>query len=328
MGRPPALSPAQVRQARIWAGQRVSHADIGRRFGVPRSVITETLARNGGPADETAGLFGPGDTTTAGPGTPEPGDADGGEADGGEAAGRRAGYQATAGRPGGGGTGDRAPGDSAPGHGDGGLVPAAGARIGQGVFATRYAGAMLVHAYTCRLGAPALFDRAVAHVPGSGAGGLRHDDAGVLCAVQAAFSLGYVPIEQFKYLSPRQAGPLAGWDRVPHLRALRPRLAQIAGSCDPAELRGGYFQAMMTIDPGSSRVFYVDDHLISCTGAQPAGKGWNNRRGRAERGRFDTLVTDRGGAAVSWPATEPRPATPAPPPSTAAARARASRRRI
>lgn len=323
MGRPPGLSPGQVRQARIWAGQRVSHAEIGRRLGAPRSVITETLARHGGPIDETAGLFGPDTTTT--PGTPGPGNADGGTAGDGTAggdaaAGRRAGDQATAGRPGDGGTdedrpgdggtddsapGDSAPGDSTPGHGDGGLVPAAGARIGEGVFATRYAGAMLVHAYTCRLGAPALFDRAVAHVPGSGTGGPRYDDAGVLCAVQAAFSLGFVSVEQFKYLSPGQAGPLAGWDRMPHLRALRPRLAQIADSCDPVELLGSYFAAMMRTDPGASRVFYVDDHFISYTGAQPAGKGWNNRRGRAERGRFDTLITSRGGAAAGWSTTEP-----------------------
>jgi len=283
MGRPPDLSPAQVRQARIWAGQRVSHAEIGRRLGAPRSVITETLGRSGGPIEETAGLFEPGGATT-GPGT-----ADGGEA---------------AGRPGDDGSGDSEPGDSEPGDGDGGVVPAAGARISEGVLATRYAGAMLVHAYAHRLGMAALLGRAVAGVPG-GAGGQRYDDTGVLCAVLAAFSLGFVSVEQFKYLSPGEAGPLAGWDKVPSLRALRPRLAAIADSCDPAELLGGYFAAMMKADPGRSRVFYVDDHFISYTGEQPTGKGWNNRRGRAEKGRFDTLVTSRGGAVAGWPATEP-----------------------
>ncbi len=283
MGRPPDLSPAQVRQARIWAGQRVSHAEIGRRLGAPRSVITETLGRSGGPIEETAGLFEPGGATT-GPGT-----ADGGEA---------------AGRPGDDGSGDSEPGDSEPGDGDGGVVPAAGARISEGVLATRYAGAMLVHAYAHRLGMAALLGRAVAGVPG-GAGGQRYDDTGVLCAVLAAFSLGFVSVEQFKYLSPGEAGPLAGWDKVPSLRALRPRLAAIADSCDPAELLGGYFAAMMKADPGRSRVFYVDDHFISYTGEQPAGKGWNNRRGRAEKGRFDTLVTSRGGAVAGWSTTEP-----------------------
>jgi len=183
-------------------------------------------------------------------------------------------------------------------------VPAAGARISEGVLATRYAGAMLVHACAHRLGMAALFGRAAAHAPG-GAGEPRYDDIGVLCAVQAAFSLGFVPVERFKYLSPGEAGPVAGWDKVPSLRAPRPRLAAIADSCDPVELLGGYFQAMMRTDPGRSRVFYVDDHFISYTGERPAGKGWNNRRGRAEKGRFDTLVTSRGGAAAGWSTTEP-----------------------
>jgi hypothetical protein len=303
MGRPPDLSPAQVRQARIWAGQRVPHAEIGRRFGVPRSVVTETLGRSGGPIEETAVLFERGGTAT-GPGT-----ADGGEPGGAEAAARPGDSEPGAGEPGAGepGAGEPGagePGAGEPGAGDGGVVPTAGARIGEGVLATRYAGAMLVHACTCRLGMAALFDQAVAGVPG-GAGGQRYDDIGVLCAVLAAFSLGFVSVEQFKYLSPGEAGPLAGWDKVPSLRALRPRLAAIADSCDPVDLLGGYFQAMMKADPGRSRVFYVDDHFISYTGEQPAGKGWNNRRGRAEKGRFDTLVTSRGGQVAGWATTEP-----------------------
>src|SRR5258708_30782054 len=125
---------------------------------------------------------------------------------------------------------------------------------------------MLVHDYAHRLGRGALVGRAVAGGPG-GAGGQGYDDTGVLGAVLAAFSLGFVSVEQFKYLSPGQAGPLAGWDRMPHLRALRPRLAQIADSCDPVEVLGSYFQAMMRTGPGASRVFYVDDHFISYTGA-------------------------------------------------------------
>jgi hypothetical protein len=82
---------------------------------------------------------------------------------------------------------------------------------------------------------------------------------------------------------------LVGWDRLPSLRALRPRLAAIADAVDPVGLLGSYFRGILEEDPGRSRVFYADDHFIPYTGGRPVAKGWNNKRGRAERGRFDTL---------------------------------------
>src|ERR1035437_6168828 len=63
MGRPPILSPARLRRARTWAGQGLTHAEIGRRLGVSRSRITELIKQHGtlpapGPlfedADDTA----------------------------------------------------------------------------------------------------------------------------------------------------------------------------------------------------------------------------------------------------------------------------------
>jgi transposase len=36
MGRPPLLNEAQIRQARLWAGQGVRHGEIARRLGVSR----------------------------------------------------------------------------------------------------------------------------------------------------------------------------------------------------------------------------------------------------------------------------------------------------
>jgi hypothetical protein len=62
---------------------------------------------------------------------------------------------------------------------------------------------------------------------------------------------------------------------------------------------------MLEADPGRSRVFYVDDHFIPYAGGQPVAKGWNNKRGRAERGRFDTLTVDRDGRACGWATGEP-----------------------
>src|SRR5271169_5054855 len=47
MGRPPILSSARLRQARLWAGQGLTHAEIGLRLGVSRSRITELIKQHG-----------------------------------------------------------------------------------------------------------------------------------------------------------------------------------------------------------------------------------------------------------------------------------------
>ena len=47
MGRPPILSPARLRQARTWAGQGLTHAEIGRRLGMSRSRISELIKQHG-----------------------------------------------------------------------------------------------------------------------------------------------------------------------------------------------------------------------------------------------------------------------------------------
>jgi hypothetical protein len=52
-------------------------------------------------------------------------------------------------------------------------------------------------------------------------------------------------------------------------------------------------------------VYYVDDHFVPYTGAKPVGKGWNNKRGRAEKGRADTHVTAHDGRAVCFVTGEP-----------------------
>ena len=63
--------------------------------------------------------------------------------------------------------------------------------------------------------------------------------------------------------------------------------------------------AMLDADPVASGVYYVDDHFVPYTGAKPVGKGWNNKRGRAERGRADTHVTAHDGRAVCFVSGEP-----------------------
>jgi len=119
------------------------------------------------------------------------------------------------------------------------------------------------------------------------------------------FALGAHTTEQFKHLAPAEAGPLAGLAVLPGLRALRPALARIAGGLDPLELQRAFAAAMLSADPVASGVYYVDDHFVPYTGAKPVAKGWNNKRGRAEKGRADTHVTAHDGRAVCFVTGEP-----------------------
>jgi hypothetical protein len=40
---------------------------------------------------------------------------------------------------------------------------------------------------------------------------------------------------------------------------------------------------MLAADPVVPSVCHVDDHFVPYAGAKPVGKGWNNKRGRAEK---------------------------------------------
>src|SRR6266705_3348026 len=188
-----------------------------------------------------------------------------------------------------------------------GLVPAraagplAGTRIVEGQVTSRYAGAMLLHAFSARAGAGGILAAA-------GAGekdGRRFADAGLLSAVSTCFALGAATVEQFKHLTSGAAGPLAGLAALPGLRTLRPRLAAIADGTDPLELQVMFAQAMLAADPVTSGVYYADDHFVPYAGAKPVGKGSNNKRGKAEKGRADTHVTAHDGRAVCFTSGEP-----------------------
>ena len=138
---------------------------------------------------------------------------------------------------------------------------------------------MLLHAFFARTAAGAVL-----------AGAAGPQDAALLTAVSMCFALGAATTEQFKHLAAAEAGPLAGLTTLPGLRALRPELARIADATDPLRLQALFAAAMLVADPVTSGVYYVDDHFVPYTGAKPVAKGWNNKRGRAERGRADTHV--------------------------------------
>ena len=89
-------------------------------------------------------------------------------------------------------------------------------RIETGTVACRYAGAMLVHAFTDPDRARALL---TAGTGASAAGaGAPVDDLGILVCTQLSFTLGALTLEQAKHLTAADAGALAGLD-VPALPA-------------------------------------------------------------------------------------------------------------
>ena len=279
------MTAAQWEQARAWRAQGASDAQIGRRLQVAHTTISRGLGPRG-PAPD-AGEGPPGwaraepvfTGSEAGPGA-EPEAGPGAEPEAGPGAEPEAGAGAGAGPP---------PGRGLPAW----PLPA------EGVFASRYAGAMLLHAFFARADAGSVLAAAA-----SGAD-RQPGDVPLLSAVSMCFALGAETVEQFKHLAAAEAGPLAGLGTLPGLRALRPRLAAIADGSDPLRLQAMFASAMLAADPVTSGVYYVDDHFVPYTGARTVAKGWNNKRGRAERGRADTHVTAHDGRAVCFVTGEP-----------------------
>jgi transposase len=289
-GRPAKLSDAQVRRARAWKADGLRDAEIARRLGVSH----KTAARAAADADISVvqgelDLPAPVDAPVAGaadlpepPEPPEPGEP-GVDCSGGVVAGA---------------------GPAADPGGD--AVSGGSARIDQGRFTSRYAGAALLHAFSDRVGATDVFARALgaaAAVPARP--GLRFDDVAVLTAASVAFGLGFASLEQAKHPDRAQVGPVAGITVLPELRTLRPRLAGIAERCDPLVLQRAFATAMLTAEPNTSGVYFVDEHFMPYTGALPVGEGWNTKRRHAEPGRVDTLIADAAGRAICFTTGEP-----------------------
>jgi DNA-binding CsgD family transcriptional regulator len=272
-GRPRETGAASWERARQWRAAGVRDAEIARRLGVNQSTVLRRLGRahvqdplppaEPGPAEQPEPAVPVPPEPAQAPGAPgQPGPPAAAEPEGGE--------PAAAGEPG---TGPR-------------------------TVWSRYAGAMLLHAFGARAGAGGILQDAAGEDAQPG-------DVALLSAVSMCFALGAATTEQFKHLAAAEAGPLAGLSRLPDLRTLRPGLAAIADRADPLRLQRMFASAMLAADPVTSGVYYVDDHFVPYTGAKPAGKGWNSKRGRAEKGRADTHVTAHDGRAVCFTSGEP-----------------------
>jgi hypothetical protein len=257
-GRPRETGEASWEQARAWRAAGVRDSEIARRLGVNQSTVLRRLGRA-----HVQEALPPAPQAAA-----EPQAAGSGAAEPAEAAG----------------TGPAEP----------GIRPTA-AGLRPAAVASRYAGAMLLHAFLARAGAGTVL---------AAAGG-EPQDVALLTAVSMCFALGAATTEQFKHLAAAEAGPLAGLGALPGLRVLRPELAKIADRTDPLKLQQMFASAMLAADPVVSGVYYVDDHFVPYAGAKPVAKGWNNKRGRAERGRADTHVTAHDGRAVCFVSGEP-----------------------
>ena len=276
-GRPRKLAAGAWEQAARWRAGGASDSEIARRLQVAQSTVFRRL----GPAAVQEQLPGGGPAGEAEPpaGGPEAGPA----APGPQASGPAAPEPGPGPEP-----------SSRPAAGPG---PAAGTEAAP----SRYAGAMLAHAYLDRIGAEAIL--AAALPPGLARP--RYDDLALLAATSLAFALGVSSAEGTKHLIPDQAGILAGIGRLPGLRTLRPRLSAIAETCDPLALQRQLGAAMLAADAPGLHVYYVDDHFVPYEGAKPVSKGWNTKRRHAQPGRAGTVVTDYRGRAVCFADGEP-----------------------
>jgi hypothetical protein len=319
MGRPPILSPARLRQARLQAGQGLTHAEIGRRLGVSRSRISELIKQHGtlpapGPLFEDADDTGAAgadpsacdgqDTAPgqrAGTGRDGPGCSGDGTKAGGTAGQRTCrdagtGQETRASRE------DRTADAEGSTEGDGATWRVA-RRIETGTVACRYAGAMLVHAFADRIGARGLL---AAGTGASAAGaGAPADDLGILVCTQMSFTLGALTLEQAKHLAAADAGALAGLTSLPSLRTWRQRLGELADGCDPLALQRRLASQMLAIEPAESQVYLADDHIAEYTGHQAVALGRNPRRGKPAKGHDDTYICDLAGRAIAFTTGEP-----------------------
>ena len=195
-GRPRTLGRDQQELARQWREQGESDLEIGRRLGVAGTTVARRLAAGpaagagAGSRQEELELAQPG-PALAPEQQPEPGPGDDPEQE-------PAGGAGLAAEPAGAARGGAGGGPPSPPPGPG------GPEITGGAFWSRYAGAMLLHAFTARARAGQVLESAA----GRGAGGYRFADVALLSATSLCFALGAATTEQVKHLTASCAGSL------------------------------------------------------------------------------------------------------------------------
>ena len=173
------------------------------------------------------------------------------------------------------------------------------ARVGTGSHPSRYAGAMLLYPYLHQVGTETIF----ASLTGGPA--RRYDDLAVLSSATLGFALGIDTVEGSKHLRRADAGAAVGLAIIPELKTLRTRLGALADGADPLGLQRAFAVGMLSADPASDPVYFVDDHFVPYSGAQPVAKGWNTKRRYAQPGQDDTMLVDARGRAVIFGSGEP-----------------------
>jgi hypothetical protein len=255
-GRRAKLTRGQVAQARTWRDQGVSDVVIGKRLQVADTTVARALRGHpapDGPATHPDTLdLEPVVAPQPASGQPEP------EPVAPQPASGQPEPEPVAPQP----QEPETPSDLDLGRHPGG-EPVAGsapagwgsARITQGVFYSRYAGAMLSHAFSDRVNIATVLSGPT----NPGQTSLRFDDVALLSATSITFGLGAATIEGVKHLSAAEAGPLCGLRHLPDRSTLRPRLAALADRFDPLALQRAFASAMLTAEACTSGVYYVDD---------------------------------------------------------------------
>ena len=265
-GRPRTLGRDQQELARQWREQGESDLEIGRGWAWrgpqwPAAWPRGAAGAGAGSRQEELELAQPG-PALAPEQQPEPGPGDDPEQE-------PAGGAGLAAEPAGAARGGAGGGPPSPPPGPG------GPEITGGAFWSRYAGAMLLHAFTARARAGQVLESAA----GRDAGGYRFADVALLSATSLCFALGAATTEQVKHLTASCAGPLAGLAVLPHLRTCGPGWPR--SLTRPIRWRCRKWPPREpAADPVTCGVYYVDDHFVPYAGAKPVGKGWNNKRAR------------------------------------------------